>query len=196
MRVILGSGSPRRRELIGLIYPDFDVVVPNINEKAHSGETSVSFTERMSREKMAAIMPFCRDEEMPFLAITADTVVSINGRSIGKPADFEDARRILKVLSAQTHEVITSVTLFMKQRRKYDIMLTAHETTKVVFTKLNDADIIRYLNMVEYMDKAGAYSVQENGEFIIEKIVGSISNVAGFPLRLFLQMLPAAALRS
>ena len=194
MRVILGSGSPRRRELLSLIYPDFDIIVPDINEEIRDGESSVGFAERMSREKMAAIMPFCPDEEMSFLAITADTVVSIKGRSIGKPADFEDAKRILMILSGQTHEVITGITVFIKQRQKYNIMFTAHEVTKVTFKKLNNAEIIQYLNTIEYADKAGAYAVQENGELIIESILGSVSNVAGFPLRLFLRMLPAAVL--
>ena len=177
-----------------MIYPDFDIVIPDIDEEIYCGESSVGFSERMSREKMTAIAPFCRDREMSFLAVTADTVVSMDGRSIGKPADFEDAKRILTVLSGQTHEVITGITVFIKQRRKYNIMLTAHEITKVAFKKLDAAEITRYLNMTDYADKAGAYAVQENGEFIIEKIFGSVSNVAGFPLRLFLRMLPAAVL--
>ena len=194
MKVILGSSSPRRRELLGLIYPDFDIVVPDINEEIYGGESSVDFAQRMSREKMTAIMPFCRDGEMPSLAVTADTVVSIDGRSIGKPADFEEAKSILAVLSGNVHEVITGLTVFMKLRHKYDVMLTAHETTRVVFKKLDDTGIIRYLNTIDYADKAGAYAVQEHGELIIEKISGSVSNVAGFPLRLFLRMLPAAVL--
>ena len=194
MKVILGSASPRRRELLGLIYSDFDVLVPDINEEIHNGESSADFAERMSREKMAAIMPLCRDEKMPFIAVTADTVVSIDGKSIGKPVDFEDAKRILKLLSGRTHEVITGVTVFMKQKQGRGIMRTAHETTKVVFKKLDDAEISRYLSMTEYMDKAGAYAVQENGGLIIEKTFGSLSNVAGFPLRLFFRMTQAVVL--
>ncbi|MCL2025487.1 MAG: Maf family protein [Leptospirales bacterium] len=194
MKAVLGSASPRRSELLGLIYPDFDIVVPDIKEEIRGGETSVDFAERMSREKMAAVISLYLDKETPFFAVTADTVVSIKGRSIGKPANFKDAVRILAGLSGQAHEVITGITVFMKYRHKYDIMLTAHETTKVVFKKLDDAEIIRYLNMIEYMDKAGAYAVQENGELIIERVSGSVSNVAGFPLGLFLRMLPAAIL--
>ena len=194
MKVILGSASPRRRELLGLIYPNFEILIPDINEEIRGGESSAGFAERMSREKMAAIMPLCHNEKTPFLAVTADTVVSAGDESIGKPADFEDARRILKLLSGQVHEVITGVTIFMKQRHKYNIMLTAHEITKVTFKKLEDTEIIRYLNMIEYTDKAGAYAVQENGALIIERVVGSLSNVAGFPLRLFLRMLPEVML--
>ena len=194
MKVILGSGSPRRRELLGLIYPDFDVLVPNINEEVRAGESPADFAKRMSREKMTAIMPLCPDEERSLLAVTADTVVSIDDRSIGKPVDFEDAKRILAILNGQTHDVITGITVFMKQKQKYNIMLTAHEMTKVVFKKLDSTGIIRYLNATEYMDKAGAYAVQENGEFIIENIFGSVSNVVGFPLRLFLRMLPSLVL--
>ncbi|MDR3238117.1 MAG: Maf family protein [Spirochaetia bacterium] len=192
--VILGSASPRRRELLGIIYPLFDISAPNINEEIRGGESPRSFAERMSREKMEAVLQPYSGKTESFLAVTADTVVAIDDETIGKPKDFDDALRILELLSGNTHEVITGLTIFIRRSGEGDMMITSHEITRVTFKELGDAEIRRYLSITEYMDKAGAYAAQENGSLIIKEITGSVSNVLGFPLRLFFRMIPLDAL--
>jgi septum formation protein len=106
----------------------------------------------------------------------------------GKPDGLEDARRIINLLSGKTHEVISSITLAVKNA-DYVKFKTGTEISRVTFRHLNNYDINNYLSKIDYSDKAGAYAVQEHSSMIIEKIDGSISNVKGFPLWLFYKMM-------
>lgn len=192
MKVILGSSSPRRQQIMGLIFPKFETVSPNINEISRKIEPAEDFACRMSREKMFAIYDkLPKQNKEPLLAVTADTVVILNGRAIGKPADYEDAKRILHALSGKTHRVATALTLLIRMPAAEDKRVTDFAVTSVAFKNLSDAQIEAYLSSIAYADKAGAYSVQES-EGIVESISGSLSNVVGFPARLFLKMIAAA----
>ncbi len=187
MKLILASSSPRRRELLGLITSSFEIIAPDIDEDTDHVETPRQYAERMAYLKASAvhIEPLSARRE-PCLIISCDTIVTIDGRIIGKPLDFNDAFRTLRSLSGRTHRVITSLTLRIEDSSPE--ILTASETTGVTMKDLSDETITEYLSMIEYRDKAGSYALQEHGDMIIDSVRGSVSNVIGFPLRLFLQM--------
>ena len=187
MKLILASSSPRRRELLGLITSSFEIIAPDIDEDTDHVETPRQYAERMAFLKASAVRiePHSTRRE-PCLIISCDTIVTIDGRIIGKPLDFNDAFRTLRSLSGRTHRVITSLTLRIEDSSPE--ILTASETTDVTMKDLSDETITEYLSMIEYHDKAGSYALQEHGDMIIDSVRGSVSNVIGFPLRLFLQM--------
>ena len=131
----------------------------------------------MSYEKLLSIMSV----ETRYPILCADTIVTLNNEILGKPESFEDAVSILSKLSACTHEVITSISLYNPNKK--NSILSDSEITKVKFKKLSSDDIIKYLSSINWKDKAGSYAIQENDD-IIEHIEGSLSNVIGLPLRL------------
>lgn len=187
MRVILGSSSPRRKGLLGTVIEDFEVIVPMADEVPLPGEDPEEFARRASREKMDSICAMHRGKANPQLIITSDTIVSIDGLILGKPANRDDAVQKIRLLNGRTHRVITGMTLHYLDSKKpmENRIATGCETTGVTFRRLSDGEIGEYLSKIDYMDKAGAYAAQEFGELIIEKTRGSITNVIGFPLRLF-----------
>lgn len=184
MKIILASSSPRRKQILSEYFNDFEIIPPHINEDAKDGESPLEYCLRISREKAESTARICDDN---CLIIACDTIVTVDGAIIGKPSSHKDAQNILRRLSGRPHDVISAVSLIYKITSGA-ISLTAHETTTVYFKKLSDAAINDYLTKIEYMDKAGAYAVQEFGGSIIEKIEGSTTNVIGFPVRLFFRM--------
>jgi septum formation protein len=187
MRIILGSSSPRRREILGKLLDAFEVLSPDISETARDGESPSTFAERISAEKADCLLSALGAPGGPLLLITCDTIVAIGGSILGKPGDFEDAVSKIRALNGKTHEVISGLTLVHIDggvTRK-----TGCERTAVTFKSLGEEEIVRYLNGIAYHDKAGAYAAQEKGEMIIDRISGSRTNVIGFPLRLFFAML-------
>jgi septum formation protein len=113
------------------------------------------------------------------VVLGADTLVWLGDRALGKPADHNEARRMLRELSGQTHEVATAVHLVRMQPRQ---QVEFHEVTRVRFRPLGEEVIEEYLATVDVLDKAGAYALQENGEMLVESVEGSRSNVVGLPL--------------
>lgn len=187
MKLILASSSPRRRELLGTITSSFEIVIPDIDEDAGHGESPLRYAERMATQKASAVRTdSCDTGAAPCLIVACDTIVTIDNRIIGKPRDFSDAFSTLKRLSGRTHRVITSLSLRIENT--YPETVTASEITNVTFRGLSDDTITGYLNMIHYRDKAGSYALQEHGDMIIAAVSGSVSNVIGFPLRLFLRM--------
>lgn len=194
MKIILGSSSPRRKKILGKIVKDFDICHPEVNEEPLHREEPLLFAKRISREKndniKTALSP---DTPLPCLIITCDTIVTIDNMIIGKPSDYHDARDKLSRLSGRSHQVMSGLTLCvlsgkdsMSNNPNVSIEnCTNVETTNVVFRDLSDETISGYLDRVNCMDKAGAYAIQQHGDMIIERIEGSLSNVIGFPLRLF-----------
>ena len=191
MIIILGSSSPRRRELLGNIIEHFEILVPLTEEAPRPHELPVEFTNRISREKMDSILSMDRGRGNPQLLITSDTIVSIEGQILGKPSNYEDALHKLTLLKGRTHRVITSITLlYLNSNSSMDNkILTGHEITEVTFKNLTLRDLEDYLKKIDYMDKAGAYAVQDYGSIIIQNIQGSFTNIIGFPLRLFFSMM-------
>lgn len=187
MQIVLGSSSPRRKILLKNIIDAFEIFCPNIEEIAAAEETPRQFSERISEEKAKSILPNISNCS-PVLIISCDTIVTINNKIIGKPVNFEDAVNILKELNGKTHEVISSITLLYLNGEQI-MNITDSEISRITFKSITDSEIDGYLKKITYLDKAGAYAVQEYGDNLIETIDGSLTNIIGFPVRLFFRML-------
>jgi len=190
MNIILGSGSQRRKDLLALFIDRFDILVPGIDETPLPEEGPVDHALRMAEEKSAHILTMLPAKDETSLVITSDTIVVIGDTILGKPAGYEDAFRSLRLLSGKRHRVISAMTLALTGTAgAAQHTLTSHEITTVTFNALSRQVIEKYLSLIDYSDKAGAYAVQEHGSLVISGIDGSESNVIGFPARLFLGML-------
>lgn len=187
MEIILGSGSPRRKQILESLGCRLKVVPPDVDESRHDDEPPESYILRVLQEKTAFILEH-RKASGDSLIITADTIVTIDGVILGKPVSRDDAELMLSRLSARTHRVITGLCL-TTVREGGSSSHTALEETIVTFRELDGAAIGRYLDITDYTDKAGSYAIQENGGMIVESVAGSMTNVIGFPLRLFYSML-------
>jgi len=172
-RVVLASASPRRRELLNLIGIPHDVRPANIDETMRPREAPRRHAERLAREKASAIA--VRDPDL--ITIGADTVVVINRKVLGKPADAADAARMLGMLSGREHTVITAVAVSRGRKLR-----SAIEEVRVKFRRLRDDEIEAYIATGEPMDKAGAYGIQGFGATIVERIEGDYFSVMGLPL--------------
>ena len=181
MRVILASSSPRRAEILKIMGIEPEIIFPSVDEYKKKGESIDKFVRRLSVLKGRSVY---RDEFFDSLVVSSDTVVYINNVIIGKPLDREDAFKILKSLSGRTHEVITGISLMHKGKNYYDSCKTG-----VCFSKITDQEIKSYLEDKGYMDKAGAYAIQERAAVFVKSIDGCFFNVMGFPLNLFYNML-------
>ena len=175
--IILASASPRRRELLSGLGIDFEVrTLAGIDESYPEhlqGETIAAY---ISKAKAEAYRPTLASND---LVITADTIVSIDGQVLGKPANEADARRMLQLLSGRTHEVVTGVTLMSQSQQQ-----TFTATTSVAFAPLTEAEITHYVTHYRPLDKAGAYGIQEwIGMIAVESIQGSYFNVMGLPVQ-------------
>lgn len=187
-RVVLASGSPRRRELLAGMGVDFIVDVPeDVDEEIEDCIAAMDVAPNLAERKAEAYRQ-SRRIEANTLVITADTVVISGNRVLGKPADEAEAREMLRELSGRTHQVVTGVCVA-------DNMGTAvgSQITDVTFAQLSDDEINYYIERYRPMDKAGAYGIQEwIGCIGITRIVGDYYNVMGLPLRLLYEMLTSA----
>ncbi len=182
-RLILGSASPRRLELLARVGIVPDAVVPaEIDETPLKGEVPQRHAERLAGEKARAIASGPGD-----LVLTADTVVAAGRRILGKPSGPAEAEAFLRLLSGRRHRVITCVAL-----RRDDILRTRRVETAVRFKRLSDAEIESYLASGEWHDKAGGFAIQGRAEGFIPWIGGSWSNVVGLPLTETLNLLRGA----
>ncbi|MGE4610472.1 MAG: nucleoside triphosphate pyrophosphatase [Paracoccaceae bacterium] len=181
MRLILGSGSPRRRELLAQIGVVPDEIRPaDIDETPHKNEMPRLYAARLAVEKAQAITS---DD----LILSADTVVAIGRRILGKPQDATEAAQFLMLLSGRRHRVITGVAL-----RLGDKIWSRQVETVVKFKRLSDAELSAYLRSNEWQGKAGGYAIQGIGAAFIPSINGSYTNVVGFPLTEVTNMLTGA----
>jgi septum formation protein len=172
-KVVLASASPRRRDLLNLIGIDHEVRPANIDETMRPREVPRRHAERLAREKASVIAK--RDPDV--ITIGADTVVVINRKVLGKPADEADAARMLKMLSGREHTVITAVAVARGRKLR-----SAIEEVRVKFRRLRDDEIAAYIATGEPMDKAGAYGIQGFGATIVERVEGDYFAVMGLPL--------------
>ncbi len=171
---ILASKSPRRKELMKDICPSFSIVVSDIDESKSCYLPPLEAVIDIAYRKGEDIFKTCKND----VVISADTIVTIDNLIIGKPKDKNDAKRILKLLSGRTHHVITAYTIFSNER-----IIKNHVISEVTFEDLSDQLIKDYISSGSPMDKAGAYGIQDNEKFhIIKSIVGSYTNVVGFPV--------------
>jgi septum formation protein len=177
MRLLLGSASPRRRELLAGLGIRFETAAPQIDESARPGEPPGAYVGRMAREKVAACA------RPGHVTLAADTIVVLGGEMLGKPRDRADAERILRLLSGAEHRVITAVCV---QGRVRSV------ETLVRFKKLSPAQLRWLVDSGDGDDKAGAYAVQGRAGAFVERLEGSFSNVVGLPLAETLEMLADA----
>ncbi len=176
--VILASGSPRRFEILKNAGLDFRVELSGVTEDHNLDLTPEDLVMAHARSKGQAVA----QKHPKALVISADTIVVHDGMVLGKPEDEEDAYRMLRRLSGETHEVMTAFGLFLQE---YDQMHLERITTAVSFRPLRDEEILEYIGTGEPFDKAGAYAIQGQGAIFIKKINGSYLNVVGFPLTCF-----------
>jgi septum formation protein len=173
-KIILASGSPRRQEFFKNLGLEFEIRLKEVEEIYPKHLKSEEITNYLAELKANAFENEINENE---LLITSDTIIWLNDNALGKPKDYNDAFEILKSLSNQTHEVITSVCF--KTIEKKELI---HEITKVTFTELSNEAIHFYLKNYKPFDKAGAYGIQEwIGLIGISKIDGSYTNVVGLP---------------
>lgn len=181
MTWVLASTSPRRKELLaqaGFSYTgfNFELVAPDIDETPKANELAADYVCRLAIEKAEAGLILSAQFNQPKV-LGSDTIVVLNGAILGKPVDAEDAKRMLTMLSGNTHEVMTAVALTDGQQT-----LTRLCSTHVSFCALSAADIDAYIASGEPMDKAGAYGIQALGGCFVKSISGSYSAVVGLPL--------------
>lgn len=178
--LVLASASPRRQELLRNAGIEFVVQPADVPEVPHPGENPGAYAERLAREKAQTVF----QERPKNVVLGADTVVIVDDTILEKPADADDARRMLRVISGRNHFVTTGVCLagpgFEDVRS---------ETTLVTVDKIGEQDIEFYVSTKEPMDKAGAYAIQGIASRWIPRIEGDYSNVVGLPVALVYRML-------
>lgn len=176
-RVILASGSPRRRQLLGGLEIDFTVrLIDGIDETYPDGMAMAEIPQYISRRKAEAYVPTMTSDE---IIITADTIVWADGEVLGKPHTPDEAVSMLRRLSGRTHQVVTGVTVLSADRRE-----TFACVTDVTFDTLSEAEMQHYVADYKPLDKAGAYGIQEYIGYIgVTGISGSYFNVMGLPVQ-------------
>jgi septum formation protein len=175
MKFILASASPRRKELLERIGARFDIVPAQVDEF----EEGHADPENMVRENAALKAGWVASKHPERFVLGSDTTVHLDGKVLAKPGNMEEAREMLGRLSGRTHVVYTGVSLQYLDR---DINETFGVRSEVTFKSLDDQTIDRYFEIVNPLDKAGAYGIQEGTELIIESFEGSHSNIMGLPI--------------
>jgi len=184
--VILASGSPRRRDLLDLIGVAHEVRAADVDESYAPGEQPEAHAERLARAKAEAAAAGSRES----LVISADTIVVIDGKVLGKPRDADDAARMLRMLSGRRHVVMTAVAVTYQGTTVSNI-----ERVSVTFRELGEDEIARYIATGEPMDKAGAYGIQGYGATIVRRIEGDYFAVMGLSLVRLVELLVQVGVR-
>lgn len=181
-KIVLASGSPRRQELLGRMgITDFTVRVPEVEESYPAGLSPEETVCYISREKSDAARLLCDENE---LIITADTMVFLDDKRLGKPKDEAQALEMLTALAGRRYTVCTGVTV-----RRGNVILTRAQSTDVYFRPATERELRAYIRTGEPMDKAGAYGVQGKGSLLVRRIDGDFFNVMGLPVEMLAEML-------
>ena len=180
--LVLASQSQRRKELLAILGLPFSVVPPSIDENPAQGENPETFVVRMAKEKGMEVASRVSQS----IVLSADTVVVTDGEILGKPADEEDAVRMLRKLSGRDHWVYTAVCVVNQVKPE---TLEGLDRTRVWFDPLDNAMILDYVRRENVFDKAGAYAIQGYAGVFIPRIEGNYFNVMGLPLPLVRQLL-------
>ncbi|MBQ7983676.1 MAG: septum formation inhibitor Maf [Clostridia bacterium] len=181
MKLILASRSPRRRELLGMLGLDIEIFVPDTEEDCDRSvltpdELVMGLACRKARAAAEQLEALGRAPEDAVI-LSADTVVVLDGNILEKPADADDARRMLRALSGRRHEVYTGIAAIHNRRLAVDV-----QNTGVYFRTLTDEMIDAYVASGDPMDKAGSYGIQSCGALFVERLEGDYFNVVGLPL--------------
>lgn len=175
MKILLASKSPRRRKMLkelGIKYTLWNGEADETVTKEYKPHSLVKLLAK--RKAMAAYKDVKRNDT---LIISADTVVALNGKILGKPKDDDDARNMLRSMSGTHHSVYSGVAAIYNGR-----LVSDYQKTDIKFRDIDDKEIERYLKTGEHKDKAGSYGIQEKGGYFVEKVNGDINNVVGLPV--------------
>lgn len=183
-KIILGSSSPRRADILKKLKLDFQIIPSSYVEPHNKTDFSYAFVEESAYNKALFVARELKNE--PYLVIGADTIVVIDNKILEKPKDYNDAVNMLKKLSGRTHFVVTAVAVINSENLKYYVQST---TTFVTFESLTDKQIIDYIEEFKPFDKAGAYGIQELPAGFVKSVDGSLDNVIGLPSETLLQLL-------
>lgn len=177
-KIVLASGSPRRKMLLEQIGVPFDIIISNTDEMIDPMLSPSELVIQLAKEKAIDV---AKGLKSGFIVIGADTIVVYKGKLLGKPKDKEDAKAMLNMLQGNMHEVYTGVTLIQTSNQ---LIQSGFEITEVYMRPLTSSIIEDYINTNEPLDKAGAYGIQGKGTILIDKICGDYNNVVGLPLKL------------
>lgn len=185
MKIILASGSPRRRELLQKLNIDYEIKVSEVDE-SEEGSNPSEIVENLAIKKAKAVLD--EDGTQDVLVIGADTLVFYENEVLGKPCDEDEARDMLSLLSNRTHQVYTGVALIRKVNG-VETVSSFSEVTDVTFYEIDRFEIDEYIKTGSPLDKAGAYGIQDDFAKHIKKINGDYNNVVGLPVsRLYQEM--------
>lgn len=175
-RIILASGSPRRRELLGQLYNEFEVITSEVDENLDADVLPINGVEILALRKGRAVA-----DELPSecVVISSDTLVELNGEPLGKPTSREDAYRMLSSLSGNYHNVHTGIAVHHGGRA-----VSGVASARVKFKPISDEEIYAYIDVGEPMDKAGAYAIQGEGGKFIEGYDGDFDTIMGLSVSL------------
>ncbi len=175
MRIILATKSERRKELFKKICKEFEVIESNFDEDKVEEKEPVRYAIFCAIGKAKDV----GEKNPDAIVIGADTVVYLNGEIIGKPKNYEEAKEILKKISGTKHKVITGIAIYKKDENK---LLTDYEISYVKFKELGEEEIEEYLKTGDFLDKAGAYGIQNIGDKFVETFEGDFDNIVGLPV--------------
>jgi septum formation protein len=184
-RVVLGSGSPRRLELLRSIGIEPVVVAPHVDESVHAHESPVDYVRRLASAKLSAVMHDLGPVAVGTVVIAADTTVDVDGQILVKPVDADEAVEMLRLLSGRAHRVHTgwAVAVAVPGCRGNEWEGHVEVTTSTVtFRSLTPAEVDAYVASGEPLDKAGAYAIQGGAGEFVERLEGSLSAVIGLPM--------------
>lgn len=173
-KIILASNSPRRREILGE-FIDLDIITKEINEIKDDSFSPWTTVMGLAFEKGIEV---AKDNE-DLIVLSADTLVELDGKLLGKPKNREEAKVMIEALSGRSHNVYTGYAIF---KLSENIKYVDYEKSSVKFYELSDLEIEKYLDTLEYKDKAGAYGIQGKGSLLVEEIRGDYFNIVGLPI--------------
>lgn len=176
-KLILASGSPRRKELLTAVGWQFEAITAGVDESLKSGEDPATYVQRLAKSKAEAV---AANLDQGLLVLGADTTVVVHHQILGQPDDDEDAKRMLRLLNGKWHEVLTGVALV----RVGGESRVDYETTRVRFAEMSEREMDWYISTGEARGKAGAYGIQGAAGLLIEEIAGDYFNIVGLPIRL------------
>lgn len=185
MKIILASKSPRRKELLSLITNNFDIIVSDADEHVDETLTSAEKVKSIAKQK-ANIVASNIDEDC--VVIGSDTIVVVDETILGKPHDYDDAVRMLHMISGRTHKVMTGISVVIKKKGKQK-EINDVDIADVHVNALSDEEIENWINTGNAWDKAGAYAIQQEFAVHIDKINGSFATVMGLPVHLVYNIL-------
>ncbi len=181
MKIVLASGSPRRRKILTEMGFDFEIAVADVVEDIIPDESPADHVIRLSGKKAEKVALDYPDD----MVVGADTAVVLDGVILGKPESEEEACAMLLKLSGKTHTVFTGITVMVMNEK---IRRSDYDRTDVTFNELSEEQVSEYVSSGEPLDKAGSYGIQGMGSFLVKSYAGEIDTVIGFPSGLFKKM--------